>query len=114
MAVVDSGNFKGADAVDDLRHNTEESLGKYVDLARRLGMPATSYMAIGTDAVDELEHLCLSIAKQFPKVIFFAGKLVFQKDTWFHRLLHNQTAYSLQQRLQWSGLPMVILPTRVR
>ena len=114
VAVVDSGNFKGADAVDALRHNSEDSLGKYVDLANGLGMPATSYLSIGTDAVDELEHLCLVISKQFPKVIFFAGKLVFQKDTWFQRILHNQTAYSLQQRLQWQGMPMVILPTRVR
>jgi amino acid transporter len=114
VGVVDSGNFKGAGAVDDLRHHAEESLGQYVDLANRLGLPATSYLSIGTDAVDELEHLCLTVAKQFPKAIFFAGKLVFQKDTFFQRLLHNQTAYSLQQRLQWSGLPMVILPTRVR
>jgi hypothetical protein len=69
---------------------------------------------VGTDAVDELEHNCLEIARKFPKATFFAGQLVFQKDTWLHRLLHNQTAYSLQRRLQWAGVPMVILPTRVR
>jgi amino acid transporter len=114
VAVVDSGNFKGAKAVDALRRNTEESLERYVDLSRRLGLPAVSYMAIGTDAVDELEQLCVEIAKQFPKVIFFAGQLVFEQDSWYHRLLHNQTAFSLQRRLQWAGLPMVILPTRVR
>ena len=33
---------------------------------------------------------------------------------WYQRLLHNQTAYSLQRRLQWDGVPMVILPTRVK
>jgi amino acid transporter len=114
VAVVDSGNFKGAAALEDLRQHTEESLAKYVDLARRLGMPATSYMAVGTEPVHELEQLCLSIAKQYPKVIFFAGQLLFEQDTWYHRLLHNQTAFSLQRRLQWVGLPMVILPTRVR
>jgi amino acid transporter len=112
--VVDSGNFKGADAVEDLKRHTEETLAQYVDLAQRLGMPSTSYMAIGTDAVAELEHLCLTIAKQYPKVVFFAGQLVFQRDTWYQRLFHNQTAYSLQRRLQWDGVPMVILPTRVR
>lgn len=114
VAVVDSGNFKGATAVEALRHNTEESLERYADLSRRLGLPAQSYMAIGTDAVEELEQLCVEIAKQFPKVIFFAGQLVFEQDSWYHRLLHNQTAFSLQRRLQWAGLPMVILPTRVR
>ena len=56
VAVVDSGNFKGAAALEDLRQHTEDSLAKYVDLARRLGMPATSYMTIGTEPVHELEH----------------------------------------------------------
>ncbi|HEX4130903.1 MAG TPA: APC family permease [Pirellulales bacterium] len=114
VAVVDSGNFKGADAVDDLRKHCTDSLDKYVDLANSLGMPAEAFLSIGTDAVDELERLCLEVHKQFPKAIFFAGKLVFQKDTVFGRLLHNQTALSLQRRLQWRGLPMTILPTRVR
>ena len=42
------------------------------------------------------------------------GQLVFQRETWYGAVLHNQTAYSLQRRLQWDGVPMVILPTRVR
>jgi hypothetical protein len=114
VGVVDSGNFKGSEAVDDLRRHTDESLHRYVDLARRLGVPATAFSTVGTDAVDELERLCLEVARAFPKCTVFAGQLVFEKDTWVHRLLHNQTAYALQRRLQWAGLPMVILPTRVR
>jgi hypothetical protein len=114
VGVIDSGNFKGSGAVEQLREHCEESLQKYVDLGRRLGMPATSLLTIGTDAVDELEQACLEIVHRFPKSTFFAGQLVFQKDTWLHRLLHNQTAFSLQRRLQWAGVPMVILPTRVR
>jgi hypothetical protein len=114
VGVVDSGNFKGSDAVDDLRRHTAESLDKYVDHCRRLGMPAVGYMSIGTDPVAELEQLCVTVKKQFPRAIFFAGQLVFQKDTWYQRWLHNETAYSLQRRLQWDGVPMVILPTRVK
>jgi hypothetical protein len=112
--VVDSGAFKGSGAVESLQEHIGSSLERYVDLARRLGMPAISYMRVGTDAVDELEELCLEVVQDFPKATFFAGQLVFQKDNWVHRLLHNQTAYSLQRRLQWAGYPMVILPTRVR
>jgi amino acid transporter len=112
--VIDSGVFKGSGAMESLQAHLTESLDQYVDLARRLGMPATSYMRIGTDAVDELEELCLEVVQDFPRATFFAGQLVFQKDNWVHRLLHNQTAYSLQRRLQWAGFPMVILPTRVR
>ena len=114
VGVVDSGNFKGTGAVEDLRIHTVESLDKYVDHARRLGMPAIGYMAIGTDPVDELEQLCVAVKKQYPRATFFAGQLVFQKDTWYQRFLHNETAYSLQRRLQWDGVPMVILPTRVK
>jgi amino acid transporter len=112
--VVDTGNFKGSGAVEDLQKHTQESLDKYVDLARRLGLASEAFMAIGTDAVDELEELCRHAAKKYPKSTVFAGQLVFQRDSWLQRFLHNQTAYSLQRRLQWMGLPMVILPTRVR
>ena len=114
VGVIDTGNFKGSDAIDSLRAHCENSLRRYVDLGQKLGMASTSFMAIDTDAVDGLEECCLEIAKRFPKSTFFAGQLVFQKDTWLHRLLHNQTAFSLQRRLQWAGVPMVILPTRVR
>ena len=114
VGVVDSGNFKGAEAVDDLRNFTEDALEKYVDLSRRMGLPARAYMAIGTDVVEELEQLCRVVARDFPRVTVFAGQLVFQKETWFGPILHNQTAYSLQRRLQWDGIPMVILPTRVK
>jgi hypothetical protein len=112
--VVDSGNFKGAEAVEDLRQFTEKTLEKYVDLSRRIGLPARGYMSIGTDVVDELEQVCRVVARDFPNVVVFAGQLVFQRETWYGALLHNQTAYSLQRRLQWDGIPMVILPTRVR
>jgi hypothetical protein len=27
--------------------------------------------------------------------------------------LHNETAFAIQRRLQWQGLPMVVLPVRV-
>jgi hypothetical protein len=114
VGVLDTGTFKGSGAVDDLRQQTVTSLDKYVDHARTLGMPAIGYMAIGTDPVDELERLCVAVKERYPRVTFFAGQLVFQKDTWYQRFLHNETAYALQRRLQWDGLPMVILPTRVK
>jgi amino acid transporter len=114
IGVVDSGNFKGSAAIDDLKKSTEESLGRYVDVARQLGMLATSYMAMGIDVVDELERVCLAVVKQFPRATFFAGQLVFQQETWYQRLLHNQTAFALQRRLHFAGVTMVILPTRVK
>lgn len=114
VGVVDSGNFKGAEAMEDLRQHTEKSLEKYVDLARKLGFASRGYMAFGADVVDELEQLCRVVHRDYPQAVVFAGQLVFQRETWYGALLHNQTAFSLQRRLQWDGVPMVILPTRVR
>ncbi len=114
VGVIDSGGFKGERAVPDLRETTEQTLGRYVELARKLGVPAAHRMAIGTDAVDEAEKLCNEVAREFPRVTFFAGQLIFRRDAWYQRLLHNDTAFALQRRLQWSGLTMVILPARVR
>jgi K+ transporter len=114
IGVIDSGNFKGAGEVERLKEQTKESLEKYVLLARRLGLAADSRMAIGTEVVEEASNLCLQIAQEYPHVMFFSGKLIFEERRWFHRLLHNETAYAIQHRLQFAGYPMVILPVRVR
>jgi amino acid transporter len=114
VGVVDSGNFKGVEEVESLREHTQATLDRYVELGQRLGMPSSSLLRVGTDAVDELEELCLEVARKYPKATFFAGQLAFEKDNMLQHLLHNQTAYALQRRLHWAGLPMVILPVRVR
>ena len=43
----------------------------------------------------------------------FAGQLVFQKENLFTRSLHHETAFSIQRRLQFRGVQVVILPIRV-
>lgn len=113
VGVVDSGGFKGAEAVDELKANTQQVLQKYLDLAASIGIPATSKMAIGTDTVAEAERLCKDVAREAQKVTFFAGKVVFQKESWYQKILHNETATAIQKRLQWDGLTLVILPVKV-
>ena len=113
VGVVDSGGFKGEGAVEELRHQTEATLAKYLDLAQGMGVSATSRYALGTDAVDEGERLCLDVAKEFPRVTFFAGKIIFQREAWYQHILHNETAAAIQKRLQWAGKPVVIIPARV-
>jgi hypothetical protein len=71
-------------------------------------------MTIGTDTVDAAEKLCMEITKEFPRVTFFGGKIIFQREHWYHRLLHNETAFAIQKRLQWAGKTMVILPAKVQ
>jgi hypothetical protein len=114
VGVVDSGEFKGEHAVEELRRRTEEMLANYIGLAAGLGMPATARIAIGTEAVIEAERLCLEVAREFPHIVFFAGKMIFQREQWYHRLLHNETALAIEQRLRWVGKCMVTMPIRVR
>jgi len=113
VGVIDSREFKGEGTVEALQANVEESLRKFVDFARGQGIPASSRMAIGTDAVAEGERLCLEVAREFPQVTFFAGKILFQKEKWYQNLLHNETAMAIQKRLQWAGKTVVVVPARV-
>lgn len=70
------------------------------------------HLAIMT-AVEEAEPLCQEIAKAFPTAIFFLGKLIFAKEKPYYRVLHNDTAFAIQRRLQFSGLQTVVLPIRM-
>ncbi len=113
-AVVDSDIFKLNNALDQLRAQNNADLEKYVKFAAKLGIPATYRLAIGTDVVAELEQLCLGVAHDFREVTFFAGQLVFHRDRWYQRILHNETAFALQKRLQLAEHTVVILPVRVK
>jgi amino acid transporter len=113
IGVADSGVFKGAEEMEALKESTVASLKKYVDLARRLGIPADYRLDVGTDVVESAVLLCESVAEEFPRSTFFTGQLVFQHVHFFHKLLHNETAFAIQRRLQWDGMTTVILPIRV-
>jgi K+ transporter len=113
VGVVDSATFHGIEEVDRVREETEDALRRYVEFARGMGIPADQKMSMGTEAVSECERLAGEVAKEYERSIFFAGKLIFEREKWWDRLLHNETAYQIQRRLQFAGLPMVVLPVRV-
>jgi amino acid transporter len=112
-AVVDSGVFKGSEEVGRLEDETRSSLERYVAWARGQGMNADYRMAVGTEAVDTATQLCKSIADEYPRAIFFMGKLIFKEEKWYYRLLHNETPNAIQRRLQFDGLQAIVLPIRV-
>ncbi|MCX6835273.1 MAG: hypothetical protein NTW07_09115 [candidate division Zixibacteria bacterium] len=112
--VVDSSVMKEPDALEKLREKTRIDLEKYVNLIRSQGMSAEYRIAFGTDVVEELEKLCLAAADQYPHTTFFAGQLVFERERWYQSILHNETAFALQRRLQLSEQTLVILPARMR
>jgi amino acid transporter len=113
VAVVDQGLFKGEERLDDLKNSVEDSLKRYVELSRRLGFPAEYRMSVGTDVVDVATDLCIETAKEFPFSTVFTGKLAFRQEKFYHKLLHNETAYAIQRRLQWKGITNVIMPIRM-
>jgi len=113
VGVVDSATFQGVEEVDRVREQAEEDLKKYVEQAQRMGLPADYRVAMGTEAVTEAVRVAGEIAREYPRAIFFAGKLIFERERWFDRFLHNETAYAMQRRFQFAGLPMVVLPVRV-
>jgi hypothetical protein len=114
VGVIDAGVFKGKDEIDAMRAQVEADLAKYVEFARaHLGWAADCDSAVGTEAVTELDHLCREVALRFPRSVFFAGKLIFAHDSWYQRLLHNETAAAVERRLQFAGLPMIVMPIRM-
>ena len=113
VGVIDSGRFKGFSEIENLRRMKEEDLKSFVEFANCLGWYAEYRYSLGIDLIEELEKLCKSVAKDFRQSVFFAGKLVFERENLFTRLLHNHTPFTLEQRLQFEGLEMMILPIRV-
>ena len=114
IAVIDSGVFKGADEIEAQKQATHADLDKFVAFARSHGLMATGVMDTGTEPVAAAEALCMKLLGQYPKATFFTGKLIFEREKWYQRILHNETAYAIQRRLQWRGLATVVLPIRVR
>ncbi len=113
VAEVDAGAFKETESVGRLTAAAKDALKKYVDLARRLGFPAESRFDAGIDVVETATALCERAARDFPRSTVFAGQTVFRRPGLVHRLLHNETAFAIQQELRWKGITTVILPIRI-
>jgi hypothetical protein len=84
-----------------------------VNLMKRNGLYSEGIAEIGVDVIDEVMKITPKIIERFPAAMFFGGQLVFEKDSFVHRLLHNHIVFSLQRKLYHQGVPFVILPIRV-
>jgi hypothetical protein len=113
VGLVDSAQFKGAQEMGALEAKVQADLARYVDLARRMGFHASSRYALGIDVAETLEDLCAALAAEVTQPVVFAGRLVFEQEKPLTRSLHDETAYSLQRRLLFRGIQVIILPVRV-
>ena len=113
IAIIDSGNFKGVNEVEELEQRTMQALEKYKKFARTLNLGAEGVFATGIEVAVEAERLAQELILKYPRGLFVAGQLLFDQDTTFNRILHNETAFLIQRRLQHSGIPMIVLPVRL-
>jgi len=110
---VDVHAYGGEDSLAKLQAQAAASLDYLVRFSQANGIAAKSYAAYGTDPVIEVVHLAEKIRSEFPNAIFFTSKLIFEKENWATRILHNQAALALQRRLHLEGMQMVILGMKI-
>ena len=110
---VDAQSYGGSESIEHLRTDATVSLNFFVNFCHSHGMAAKSYLAFGTDAVEEIAKLCDAVRCDFPAAIFFTSKLITDDENFLTRMLHNQAALALQRRLHLDGIQMVILPMKI-
>ncbi len=113
VGVVDAGNFKGIAEIENLRTQVKKDVDRYVSFMQRHGYYAEGLYSIGVDVVDEIVQITLRILERFRNPVFFGGQLIFPKDSFLSRLLHNYTVFAVQRRLYNKGFPVVIMPIRI-
>ena len=110
---VDTQSFDSDATIRSMQFKTENTLCYYASFCEAQGLQATWRMSYGTDPVLALDKLAQEISEEYPNSVCFAAKLIFAKDNFMVRWLHNQTALSLQRRLHRRGQQVVILPMKV-
>jgi len=113
IGVVDAGNFKGRDEVSRVQAEAKNDIARYVRFMHKQGFYAEGVFEVGTDVVEEVSKLAPKILVRFPNAVFFGGQLIFPRDSFVVRFLHNYTVFAMQKKLYREGIPFVILPIRV-
>jgi hypothetical protein len=113
VGVVDFARFRGQQEADAFREGVNAEMARYVALTEKWGYASEARVAFGVDLVEELEDLCVKVAADYPRAVFFCGDLTFTIPSFLTRLLHARTAEEMQRRFRARGLPLVVMPIRV-
>lgn len=111
--IVDVKSFTGQKSLEKMQQQVDENLSYFVNYCHQYGMAAEGISDFGTDTVEILITLSEKIIEKYSNSIFFAGKLIFERDNWITRLLHNETATTLQRYLHFMGKELVIMPMKI-
>lgn len=110
---VDTQSYDSDATIRTMQYKTENTLCYYASFCEQQELEASWRMAYGTDPVQALDELSQEISSEYPNSVCFSANLIFAKDNFLVRWLHNQTALNLQRRLHKRGQQMVILPMKV-
>lgn len=111
---VDSSNFQETTKLVNDRRNLKSQLRRLQEFCFQNNIPSDYYLAYGTDVIDKLTDLTDRVAKDYSNLMFVGLKLIFEEESIIAtQLLHNQTAYIIQKRLNEEGHHMMILPMKV-
>ena len=113
IGVIDAGNFKGVQEIDNLNERVKKEVERYVSFMKHNGYYAEGFTCLGTDVIAETEKIAADITERFKNSVFFGGQLVFSEETLITRMLHNYTVFTLQRRFYQKGIPFVLVPIRV-
>jgi amino acid transporter len=114
VGVLDTGTFKGSNAIESLEEQIKKETSKYVGFVNQFDLFGKGFHIIDTEIVDGAMKISEEISEQFPNSVFFGGQIVFPNETFFSRLLHNHIVFGIQRRLYHKGYPFVILPIRIQ
>jgi len=114
VGTVDSESYGSEQSLRTLQYETRATLDALVNFAHVQGKGSRWFDAYGSDRRAELEKLSLEVREHFPHSVFFASRLVFEKEQWWNRWLHSQTPLAMQRILNEHGVELVILPVTLR
>ena len=111
--MVDAGNFKGVQELGNLKSDIARETQRYADYMLAHGIHAEAMYGIGTETVSTAAELAGTILERYPNTMFSGGQIVFKKETYFTRILHNFAVFGLQREFFKQGMPLFVLPIRV-
>jgi K+ transporter len=113
VRTVDAQSYGGSENLERVRQEAEAALSYFANYCHSNNLAAKTYLAFGTDPIEELTKLAERIDREFSDSIFFTSKLILKRDNWYIRQLHSEAALTMLRQLHLRDIPMVVLPMRL-
>ncbi len=111
--VVDVQSFQGIETLEKMRSEVESNLDYLVNYCQQFGYSSEKYAIFDTEVIDPLLECAKTISELYRDCTFFASKLILERETWFTRLLDNETSLILQKKIFALGKQLIILPIKI-